>query len=184
MNVEKFEIPDLLLLEPRVFNDERGYFLETYNAKAFADIGIHVVFVQDNVSLSKKGVIRGLHFQKPPYAQDKLVRVVRGEVLDVAVDLRVGSPTYGKHQSVILSESNKKMLFIPKGFAHGFCVLSDEALFEYKVSAPYHPECEGGIIWNDADLAIDWKTEYSILGEKDQLLPAFKIFESPFVYGE
>lgn len=174
MNIERFEIEGLLLLEPRVFEDERGYFFETYSEKTMSEVGIDVRFVQDNISLSKKGVIRGLHFQREPYAQDKLVRVVRGEVLDVVVDLREGSPTYGKHQSVVLSDANHKMFFIPKGFAHGFAVLSDDALFEYKVSALYHPESEGGIIWNDSTLAIDWGIADPIVGKKDQALPGFK----------
>lgn len=171
MNIERFEIEGLALIEPRVFEDERGYFFETFSERLMKEIGVDVSFVQDNLSRSNKGVIRGLHFQRPPFAQDKLVRVVRGEVLDVAVDLREGSPTYGKHQSVILSDSNHKMLFIPKGFAHGFSVLSDEVIFEYKVSAPYHPESEGGIIWNDPDLGIDWMVSNPIVGKKDQALP-------------
>lgn len=182
MNVERFEIPDLILLEPRAFADERGYFMETYSKKTFAEIGINVEFVQDNVSRSKNGVIRGLHFQRPPFAQDKLVRVVQGEVLDIVVDLRVGSPTFGKHQSVILSETNRKIFFIPKGFAHGFAVLSESADFEYKVTDLYHPESEGGIIWNDPKLGIDWTITEPIIGKKDQLLPLLKDLGTIFTY--
>jgi dTDP-4-dehydrorhamnose 3,5-epimerase len=174
MNIERFEIKGLVLFQPRVFKDERGYFMETYNKNVFAEAGIDVNFVQDNASHSAKGVIRGIHFQRPPHAQDKLVRVVRGEVLDVAVDLRTDSPTYGTYQTVILSEENRNIFFIPKGFAHGFSVLSDVADFEYKVSDFYHPECEGGIIWNDPDLAINWKVRTPIIGKKDMELPALK----------
>lgn len=184
MNIERFEIPGLALLEPKAFEDERGYFTETYSKRVFAELGIEVDFVQDNMSRSKKGVIRGLHMQRPPHTQDKLVRVVRGEIVDVAVDLRVGSPTYGKHQTVILSESNRKMFFVPKGFAHGFLVLSETADVEYKVSDFYYPETEGGVIWNDADLAIDWGTQDVIVGAKDLLLPTLKELGTVFTYVE
>jgi dTDP-4-dehydrorhamnose 3,5-epimerase len=190
MNVERFEIPDLMLIESCAFEDERGFFTETYSKKKFSEIGIDADFVQDNMSRSKKGVVRGLHFQRPPHAQDKLVRVIQGTVMDVAVDLRVGSPTYGKYQAVILSESNRKILFIPKGFAHGFITLSEFADFEYKASDFYHPETEGGIIWNDPDIAIDWHADSLahgipnlIIGAKDQMLPSIKNTESIFIYG-
>lgn len=183
MNVERFEISGLLLLEPRIFKDERGYFTETYSKRTFADLGIQVDFVQDNASRSSKGVIRGLHFQRPPHAQDKLVRVVQGEVMDVVVDLRVGSPTFGKHQFVILSAENQKIFFIPKGFAHGFVVLSESADFEYKVSDLYYPETEGGILWSDPDLAINWTPDF-LLGAKDLALPLLKDLPRIFTYGE
>ena len=156
MNFIKTEIPEVIILEPKVFGDERGYFFESYNKKDF-DLNIGTVdFIQDNESKSKKGVLRGLHFQKPPYSQAKLVRCVQGSVLDVVVDLRSGSSTFGKHISVELSGSNKKQLYIPKGFAHGFIVLSEEAVFAYKVDSPYMPEFESGIKWDDEDLNIDW----------------------------
>lgn len=184
MNVKRFEIPGLALLEPRLFEDERGYFTETYSKKTFEEFGIDVEFVQDNFSRSHQGVIRGLHFQRPPHAQDKLVRVVRGEVIDVAVDLRAGSPTFGNHQSVILSESNRNIFFIPKGFAHGFLVLSEYADFEYKVSDFYHPECEGGIIWSDPDLGIEWGVTDPLVGKKDMILPKLNELETIFTYGK
>ncbi len=153
--VETFEIEGLKLITPTVFGDARGYFMETYNMTDYIDAGINVEFVQDNQSASKKGVLRGLHFQKE-FPQDKLVRVVKGEVFDVAVDIRKNSKTYGMWQGVILSEENKKQFFVPKGFAHGFLVLSEYAEFAYKCSDYYNPSDEGGIIWNDATLNIEW----------------------------
>ena len=158
MEVIKTEIDGLYIIEPRIFGDSRGYFFESYNAQEFAEkTGLKVDFVQDNESLSRYGVLRGLHFQKPPFAQSKLVRVIKGKVLDVAVDIRQGSPTYGKYVSVELSEENHRQFFISKGFAHGFSVLSDEVIFQYKCDNFYAPQSEGAIAWNDEDLAIDWK---------------------------
>ncbi|MDE6832274.1 MAG: dTDP-4-dehydrorhamnose 3,5-epimerase, partial [Muribaculaceae bacterium] len=170
MNIIKTEIEGVVILEPRVFSDDRGYFFESYSKKSFDNaIGHPVDFVQDNQSRSVKGVVRGLHFQRPPYAQAKLVRCVSGSVLDVAVDLRAGSPTYGQHIAVELTSDNHRMLFIPKGFAHGFSVLSDEAVFQYKCDEYYHPEAEGGISLLDPDLGIDWTTDLckAILSPKD-----------------
>lgn len=174
MTVTKTAIEGVLILEPEVFGDERGYFFESFNEERFrAATGIETHFVQDNESRSKHGVLRGLHFQRPPYAQAKLVRVVRGRVLDVAVDIRTGSPTYGKHIAVELSEDNHRQLFIPKGLAHGFVVLSDEAIFQYKCDEYYHPESEGGIAWNDPEIGIDWGMAESeiTLSEKDRNRP-------------
>lgn len=173
-------IKDLFVIEPMVFEDERGFFLESYNKKEFADNGIDVEFVQDNHSRSSKDILRGLHFQKPPFAQDKLVRVTKGEVLDVAVDIRRDSPTFGKWAKVLLSEQNKKMFFVPKGFAHGFLVLSETADFLYKVTNYYNKDSEGGIIWNDPDLKIDWGIDEPILSEKDLILPRFQNLENIF----
>ena len=170
IKVTTCEIEGLKVIEPTVFGDERGYFVETYNYKDFAEAGIDCQFVQDNQSSSKKGVLRGLHFQKE-FPQDKLVRVVRGEVFDVAVDLREGSSTYGKWFGVVLSAENKKQFFIPKNFAHGFLVLSETAEFAYKCTDFYHPNDEGGIIWNDPDIGIEWpipKDLELVLSEKDK----------------
>ena len=175
LNVETCEIEGLKVITPQVFGDERGYFMETYSKRDFEKIGIDMEFVQDNQSASKKGVIRGLHFQIN-YPQDKLVRVIRGEVFDVAVDMRPGSKTYGKWYGVRLSEENKKMFFIPKNFAHGFLVLSDYAEFTYKCTDFYHPNDEGGIIWNDPGLAIEWPIEEGIeltISDKDTKWPVF-----------
>lgn len=174
----KLDIEGLVVIEPSVFSDDRGFFLESYNQKVFAENGIDVNFVQDNHSRSVKDVLRGLHFQKPPFAQDKLVRVTRGEVVDIAVDIRPNSPTFGQWRSVVLSEENKKMFFISKGFAHGFLVLSDIVDFQYKCSNLYSKESEGGILWNDTDLNIDWtQKENLILSPKDLLWPTFKNLE-------
>ena len=169
IKVTKCEIEGLFIIEPQVFGDSRGYFIETYHKDQFFKAGIDVEFVQDNQSSSKKGVLRGLHFQKE-YPQDKLVRVLSGEVFDVAVDLRKGSPTFGKWQSVVLSEENHKQFFVPKGFAHGFYVMSDYAVFTYKCSDFYHPDDEGGIAWNDPLLGVKWPLvngEPPILSDKD-----------------
>ncbi|WP_075342097.1 dTDP-4-dehydrorhamnose 3,5-epimerase [Tenacibaculum agarivorans] len=184
MNFIKTEIPEVVIIEPKVFGDKRGYFLESFNKKAFEE-NIHTVdFIQDNESKSTKGVLRGLHFQKPPYEQAKLVRCVEGKVLDVAVDLRLGSPTYGKHVAVELSGENKRQLFVPRGFAHGFVVLSDEAVFSYKVDNSYAPDYDSGIIWNDLDLKINWNIDIEDvkLSDKDKKLISFKEFVSPFKY--
>lgn len=170
IKVTTCEIEGLKVIEPTVFGDERGYFMETYNYNAYRDAGIDVEFVQDNQSSSRKGVLRGLHFQIK-YPQDKLVRVVRGTVFDVAVDLREGSKTYGKWYGLALSEENKKQFFIPKNFAHGFLVLSDQAEFAYKCTDFYHPNDEGGLAWNDPDIGIEWPLEAGvelIVSEKDQ----------------
>ena len=170
MGVIKTEIEGVLIIEPKIFGDERGYFYESYNKERFAaETGLDIDFVQDNQSKSCYGVLRGLHFQKPPHTQSKLVRVVKGAVLDVAVDIRRGSPTFGKHVAVELTEENHRQFFIPRGFAHGFAVLSDEAIFLYKCDNLYAPGAEGSIIWNDPDLAIDWRVpaDKIILSEKD-----------------
>ena len=185
MEVIKTLIDGVLIIEPRVFDDKRGYFFESFNAREFAEkTGIQVTFVQDNESMSHYGVLRGLHFQCPPFAQSKLVRVVKGRVLDVAVDIRKGSPTYGKHVAVELSEENHRQFFIGKGFAHGFSVLSEEVIFQYKCDAFYAPQSEGAIAWNDPDLSIDWKLDASqvLLSEKDTHHPLLRDFESPFTY--
>lgn len=176
MNVIKTDIEGLVVIEPKVFGDSRGYFFESYNSKAFEEAVGDVTFVQDNESMSSYGVVRGLHYQKPPHAQAKLVRVVKGKVLDVAVDLRKDSPTFGRHVAVELSEENHRQLFIPRGFAHGFSVLSDEAVFQYKCDNYYAPHSEGAIAWDDPDLAIDWRipAEMAILSEKDRNHPMFK----------
>ena len=181
MNVIRTEIEGLVVIEPRVFGDARGYFFESYNARDFAEVA-DVTFVQDNESRSCYGVVRGLHFQKPPYAQAKLVRVVEGRVLDVAVDIRRGSPTFGRYVEVELTAENHRQLFLPKGMAHGFAVLSPSALFQYKCDTLYHPESEGAIAWDDPTLAIDWKLPAAdvILSDKDRHHPLFKDFITPF----
>lgn len=182
MDVVKTDIDGVVIIEPTVFKDSRGYFFESYNDLKFINNVDFVDFVQDNESKSTYGVMRGLHFQKPPYAQAKLVRCVKGSVLDVAVDIREGSPTYGKHVAVELTEDNHRQLFIPKGFAHGFAVLSDEAIFQYKCDNFYHPEADGGINILDESLGIDWKipTDKAILSDKDTKHPILKDFITPF----
>ncbi len=184
MNSIKTEIEGVVILEPRVFKDARGYFFESYNKKTFDAEVQPVDFVQDNESCSSRGVMRGLHFQRPPYAQAKLVRCVRGQVLDVAVDLRKGSPTYGKHVSCLLTEENHRQFFIPRGFAHGFAVLSDTAVFQYKCDNYYHPEADGGISITDPSLDIDWgmAIEDAILSDKDKNHPLLGDFDTPFNY--
>jgi dTDP-4-dehydrorhamnose 3,5-epimerase len=175
--------PGLALLEPKVFEDERGFFLETYNQDVFDALGIAVRFVQDNHAYSAHaGVLRGLHFQRPPHAQAKLVWVVRGAVLDVAVDLRRGSPTFGRHYSVELNAANKLRLFLPRGFAHGYLTLTPDAEFLYKVDAPYAPAADAGLLWNDPDLGVAWPVRDPQLSPKDQRLPRFRDFETPFVF--
>ena len=176
-------IAGLVALEPKIYGDDRGYFFEPFNQKWFNENVIETEFVQDNESQSSRGVLRGLHFQKPPMEQAKLVRVIKGEVLDVAVDLRLDSPTYGESFSILLNESNKKQLFVPRGFAHGFAVLSETAIFAYKVDNEYSPENEGGIKWNDSTLNIDWKLKIdeTLLSGKDKELGNFKDFVSPFI---
>ena len=173
-NFKKLTIPDVVLIEPKSFNDERGYFFENYNELNFNDYGIKTKFIQDNFSFSKKNVLRGLHFQKNPKAQAKLVSVLKGKIFDVAVDLRKNSSTYMKWISEILSENNHKSLYIPEGFAHGFCVLSDIAYVMYKVNSNYYPEFDNGIIWNDNELNISWPTSEPILSIKDRNLLSSK----------
>lgn len=184
MQFIKTKIPEVIIIEPRVFNDERGYFFESFSQQEFEENIGEVQFVQDNESKSVKGVLRGLHFQKPPYAQAKLVRCIQGKVLDVIVDVRKNSPTYGEHITVELSEENKKQVFVPRGCAHGYAVLSEEAVFAYKVDNYYAPEFDSGIIWNDRLLKIDWQTniEEVILSEKDKALEDFEALETPFIY--
>ena len=180
MKINKTFIEDLLIIEPQLFKDDRGFFYESYN-KNNLDKVVNVIFVQDNESKSNKGVIRGLHFQKPPYAQTKLIRCISGSILDVAVDLRLKSKTYGKSFSIELSSKNNKQLLVPKGFAHGFQVISDEAIVNYKVDEYYDPDSESGIIWNDKDLSIAWNLDIKpILSEKDLKLDLFKKLKSHF----
>ena len=182
MEVIKTAIDGLLIIEPKVFEDARGYFFESFSQREFEQKVRMINFVQDNESKSSYGVMRGLHFQAPPFSQSKLVRCVRGRVLDVAVDIRRGSPTYGQHVAVELTEDNHRQFFIPRGFAHGFAVLSETAVFQYKCDNFYHPEADGGISILDSSLGIDWRipTEYAILSDKDTKHPLLKDFESPF----
>lgn len=184
MKFLKTEIPDLLIIEPAVYGDSRGYFFESFNQKEFEKHAGEINFVQDNESKSTRGVLRGLHFQKPPFNQSKLVRCIEGVVLDVAVDFRKGSPTFGRHLSIELSGENKRQLFVPKGFAHGFVVLSETATFAYKVDNFYAPECDEGIMWNDSTLNIDWKIakDEVKLSKKDQNLKSFSRLVVPFQY--
>lgn len=184
MNVIESGIEGLVILEPRVFEDSRGYFFESYNRQEFDREIAVVTFVQDNESQSSFGVIRGLHFQRPPYAQAKLVRCVHGRVLDVALDIRKGSPTYGRHVAVELTGDNHRQLFIPRGFAHGFAVLSPTAVFQYKCDNYYHPEMEDGIFFADPSLGIDWRIEAgkAIISEKDTRLQTFSELETPFEF--
>ena len=182
MEVIKTDIEGVLIIEPKVFEDARGYFFESFSQREFEQKVRKINFVQDNESKSVYGVMRGLHFQAPPFAQSKLVRCVRGRVLDVAVDIRRGSPTYGQHVAVELTEDNHRQFFIPRGFAHGFAVLSETAVFQYKCDNFYHPEADGGISILDSSLGIDWRipTEHAILSDKDTKHPLLKDFESPF----
>ena len=184
MEVIKTDIEGVVIIEPRIFEDARGYFFESFSQREFEEKIGKIVFVQDNESKSSYGVMRGLHFQRPPFTQSKLVRCVKGAVLDVAVDLRKSSPTYGKHVAVELTEDNHRQFFIPQGFAHGFAVLSDEAVFQYKCDNFYAPQADGGISILDESLGIDWKipTDKAILSEKDTKHPLLKDFESPFEY--
>ena len=186
MKVIKTEIEGVVIVEPEVFGDHRGYFLESFSERDFTAQVREVKFVQDNESKSSYGVLRGLHFQKMPYAQSKLVRVVKGAVLDVAVDIRKGSPTFGQHVAVELTEDNHRQFFVPRGFAHGFVVLTDEVVFQYKCDNFYAPEAEGAIAWDDPDLDIDWKVpaEKIILSEKDKHHPRLKDASGLFDYNE
>lgn len=182
MILEQTFIHDLVLLTPAVFEDERGYFFEAYNKSKLADLGIQIDFVQDNQSFSKKGTLRGLHYQNPPFAQTKLLRVLQGEIMDVAVDLRKDSPTYGKHFGIVLTAENKKQLLIPQGFAHGFSVLSETAMVLYKCDQYYNKQSEGGIRYDDATLDIDWGMDLAaaLVSEKDLVLPNFASCNSQF----
>lgn len=184
MNLIETPIADLFVIEPKVWKDNRGYFYESFSARFFAGNGIEANFVQDNQSFSQKGTLRGLHAQKAPFAQGKLVRVIQGSVLDVAVDVRKDSPTYGQHFSVELSGENHKQLWVPPGFLHGFLTLEDNTIFCYKVTSYYDKDSEVGVIWDDQDLNINWsenlKKEELLLSDKDLILPAFKDFVSPF----
>ena len=185
INVIKTDIEDVVIIEPRVFGDERGYFMESWSQRDFDEQVRPVKFVQDNESKSKYGVLRGLHFQKGEFSQSKLVRVISGRVLDVAVDIRKGSPTFGKHVTCELTGENHRQIFIPRGFAHGFVVLSSEAVFQYKCDAPYAPQAEGAIAWNDPALEIDWQIPVQdiILSEKDKHHPTLAECEEVFEYG-
>lgn len=171
MEVIKTDIEGVVIIEPRIFKDERGYFYESFSQREFEEKVCRTTFVQDNQSKSSYGVLRGLHFQKPPYCQSKLVRCIKGAVLDVAVDIRKGSPTFGKHVAVELTEENHRQFFVPRGFAHGFAVLSEEAVFQYKCDNFYCKESEGAVAWNDPELAIDWRipAEKVLLSDKDKL---------------
>jgi dTDP-4-dehydrorhamnose 3,5-epimerase len=180
MKIIKTEIEGLLIIKPRVFEDERGCFFESWNKATFENAGLDINFVQDNQSLSSKGVVRGLHFQNPPFAQGKLVQVLKGSVLDVAVDIRENSASYGKHVSVLLSGENKTMFWIPPGFAHGFSTLEDNTMFSYKCSGIYNKESEGSLMWNDTDLNIDWQIKNPIISEKDQNSELFTNFKTQF----
>lgn len=180
MEVTETEIKGLFIIQPKVFADQRGYFFESYNSEVFKLKGIDTNFLQDNQSLSHAGVLRGLHFQAPPHEQGKLVRVITGAVLDVAVDIRKDSPTYGKHISIELTEENKTMFYISPGFAHGFATLRDNTIFSYKCTNVYNKTSEGCVLWNDRDLGINWKINNPILSEKDLSGTPFKEFKSPF----
>lgn len=191
MQFTKTNIPDIIIIEPKVHGDKRGYFMETFKKDTLEEfLGYKIEFCQDNESKSSKGVLRGIHYQLPPFAQTKLVRVIKGRVLDIAVDIRVGSPTFGKHIAIELSEQNKKQLLIPRGFAHGFIVLSDEAIFSYKVDNYYNPKHDRGILFNDKDLNINWKLPDNEiqLSSKDKIQPKLRdnteLFDSKVNYYE
>lgn len=186
MEVIKTAIDGVVIIEPRIFKDDRGYFFESFSQREFEEKVFKVKFVQDNESKSSYGVLRGLHFQKPPFAQSKLVRVIKGAVLDVAVDIRKGSPTFGQHVAVELTGENHLQFFIPRGFAHGFSVLTDEVVFQYKCDNFYAPQCEGAIAWDDSDLAIDWRipADEVLLSEKDRQHARLKDAEWLFDYDE
>lgn len=179
MEFKRSKLEGVIEIIPNVFGDERGYFLESYNKDLFSKNGIDISFVQDNQSLSSKNVVRGLHFQAPPFAQDKIVRVIKGSVVDVVVDIRKNSPTYGQFETYTLTEEKKNMLLVPKGFAHGFVTLEDNTIFVYKCSNIYNKESEGGILWNSLD--INWHVENPLVSDKDKILPKFSEFITPFV---
>ena len=180
MEIRKTKIEGLLIIEPKVFHDDRGYFFEAYNELKLKNEGFEQHFVQDNISNSSKNVLRGLHFQNQPHAQAKLVQVISGAVLDVAVDIRKNSPTYGEHCAVELSEKNNLLFFIPKGFAHGFLTLEDNTIFSYKCTEFYNKESEGSILWNDKSIGINWNIDKPIVSEKDKIAPSFEEFKSQF----
>ena len=180
MNIEETALKGLLIIRPKVFEDDRGYFFESFNQARFKDYGLDLNFVQDNQSKSAKNVLRGLHFQNPPAAQGKLIQVIKGSVLDVAVDIRRNSKTYGQHVAVVLSEENKKMMYIPEGFAHGFLTLEDNTIFSYKCTNFYNPQLESSLLWNDPDLNINWGVENPTLTEKDKKAQLFRSFKSNF----
>lgn len=178
----KMEIPDIILIKPKVFRDERGFFLETYRYSDFAAAGIKENFVQDNYSGSARGVLRGLHYQKNPNAQGKLIYCIKGKIFDAAVDIRKGSPTFRRWVSAVLTGENKNMIYIPQGFAHGFCVLSDTAEVMYKCTNEYSPDDDRGIIWNDSDINIDWPVKAPVLSEKDMMHPYLSKYENNFIF--
>lgn len=180
MQIERTHIPDLLIITPTVFGDDRGHFFESYRDDVLKKAGVQESFVQDNQSLSSKGILRGLHFQKNPHAQGKLVRVLQGAVLDVAVDIRKNSATYGQHYAIELNAENKKMFYVPPGFAHGFLTLADDTIFCYKCTDYYHKESEGAILWNSPTLQINWKVKDPKLSDKDLIATDFSEFISPF----
>ena len=180
MEIIKTPLEGLLVIKPKIFGDDRGYFFESWSKQSFAKVGLDLDFVQDNQSLSSKGVLRGLHFQNPPYAQGKLVRVIKGAVLDVALDIRKNSPTYGQYFSVELSEKNKTIVWIPPGFAHGFVALKDNTIFSYKCTGVYNKESEEALLWNDKDLNINWEINNPLVSEKDLVAGNFKDFASKF----
>lgn len=182
MQIIETQIPGLLEIIPKVFGDDRGYFYESYSKAAFERIGVNFEFVQDNQSMSSRGVLRGLHFQNPPFAQGKLVRVIQGSVLDVVVDIRKNSPTFGKHHKVILSGENKLMFWIPPGFAHGFATLEDNTIFSYKCTNVYSKESEGSVLWNDPDIGIDWGLDNPLLSPKDQEAEPLSKLDSQFIF--
>jgi len=184
MRIEYLSISGLAIIRPSVFEDSRGYFFESYNKQNFLDAGIVEEFIQSNQSLSQKGVLRGLHFQVPPFAQSKLVRVIKGSVLDVAVDIRKNSPTYGQHYSTVLSEQNKAIFYVPVGFAHGFLTLENDTIFSYKCGNIYNKTSEQGIMWNDPELGIEWGIENPLVSAKDDLNPSLKEFDSPFNFSK
>lgn len=178
--VQDGPLPGVKIIRPKVFRDARGYFMESYNAQALAEAGFTETFVQDNLSFSRKGTLRGLHFQAPPHAQGKLVTVVHGRAVDAFVDIRRGSPTYGQAGTVLLDADDPVMAYIPPGFAHGFAVLSESCLFSYKCTAYYAPQAEGGLHWNDPDAAIDWGVSEPLVAERDEKFPGLRNFSSPF----
>jgi len=180
MEITKTPIEGLLIIQPKVFGDDRGYFFESFRLDKLRENGVNLDFVQDNESMSGKGILRGLHFQNPPFAQGKLVRVIKGKVLDVAVDIRKNSRTFGKWHSIILSEENKTIFWIPPGFAHGFHSMEDNTLFQYKCTNYYNKESEGSILWNDPDLNIDWAISNPLISDKDKNVPLFKDLQSKF----
>ena len=180
MTVEQTDIEGILVFKPNVYGDARGHFFESFREDVMKDHGVNEAFVQDNQSLSNKGILRGLHFQKNPYAQGKLVRVIKGAVRDVVVDIRKDSATYGKHFSIDLNEENKTMMYVPPGFAHGFLTLEDQTIFAYKCTNYYYPDSEGAVLWNSPSLGIQWDVEDPLLSEKDKIATDFSVFISPF----